>query len=219
MRARSRSPIHWLSLVLCMSLLAALPAFAKDAPKKDASAAAADKAKADAAKAEQDAMMAEMMKYANPGPMHTLLDPLVGTWKTVNKSWMTPGEPTVSQGTCERTWLLGGRFLQSKYSGDFQGMPFEGMELLGYDMKKKEYQSVWIDNMGTMMSISSGGTADPAGKVFTITSTFDDPVSGKPVPYKMVTKVVDNNSHVFSMIGSNNGKDYTQMEITYTRVK
>jgi len=73
--------------------------------------------------------------------------------------------------------------------------------------------------MGTMMSISSGGTADPAGKVFTITSTFDDPVSGKPVPYKMVTKVVDNNSHVFSMIGSNNGKDYTQMEITYTRVK
>jgi hypothetical protein len=162
--------------------------------------------------------MAEMMKYANPGPMHTLLDPLVGTWKTVNKSWMGPGEPVVSEGTCERTWLLGGRFLQSKYSGMMEGMPFEGMEILGYDTKKKEYTSVWIDNMGTMMSVGSG-QADQAGKVFTMTSTFDDPVSGKPVPFKMVTKVVDNNSHVFTMIGTRDGKDHTEMEIAYTRVK
>ena len=219
MRARSRSLIHRLSLVTWLVLLAAAPAFAKEAPKKDAAAtAAADKAKADAAKAQQDAMMAEMMKYASPGPMHAFLDPLVGTWKTVNKSWMGPGEPVVSEGTCERTWLLGGRFLQSKYSGVMEGMPFEGMEILGYDTKKKEYTSVWIDNMGTMMSIGSG-QADQAGKVFTMTSMFDDPVSGKPVPFKMVTKVVDNNSHVFDMIGTKDGKDHTEMEITYTRVK
>lgn len=214
MYARSRSPFHCLALVVLMFLLAALPAFAADAPKKDA--AAADQAKA---KAEQDAMMAEMMKYANPGPMHTLLDPLVGKWKTVIKTWMGPGEPVVSEGTCERMWLLGGRFLQSKVTGDFQGMPFEGMELLGYDMKKKEYTSVWIDNMGTMMSVGSGGQADQAGKVFTMTSTFDDPITGKPEPHKMVTKIVDNNSHTLSMTGTNNGKDYTQMEITYTRIK
>lgn len=215
MQARSRSPIHWLFVVVLMSLIVALPAFAAGAPKKDAGAAAADKA----AKAEQDAQMAELMKYANPGPMHALLDPLVGTWKTVNKSWMGPGEPVVSEGTCERMWLLGGRFLESKYTGTFQGMPFEGMELLGYDMKKKEYSSVWVDNMGTMMAFGAGGQADPTGKVITIASSFDDPVSGKPVSYKMVTKVIDNNSHTLSMIGSNNGKDYTQMEITYTRVK
>jgi hypothetical protein len=215
MRARSRSPIHWLCLVVLTLLVVALPAFAADAPKKDAAAASADKA----AKGQQDAMMAEMMKYANPGPMHALLDPLVGKWKTVNKSWMGPGEPIVSEGECERMWLLGGRFLQSKYTGTFQGMPFEGMELLGYDMKKKEYSSVWIDNMGTTLSLGTGGQTDPSGKLFTMTSSFDDPVTGKSVPYRMVTKVIDNNSHTFSMIGTNNGKDYTQMEISYTRVK
>jgi hypothetical protein len=214
MRARSRSPIHWLSPAVFMFLLAGPLAFAADAPKKDAAAAAGDKAKA-----AQEAAMAEMMKYAKPGPMHALLDPLVGTWKTVNRSWMGPGEPTVSEGTCERTWLMGGRFLQSKYSGMFQSMPFEGMEILGYDMKKKEYSSVWIDNMGTMLSVSTGGQSDPAGKVITVNSSFDDPTTGKPVPYRMVTKIIDNNSHTFSMIGTNDGKDYTQMEITYTRVK
>ena len=214
MRTRSRSPIHWLSPVVLVLLLAGLPAFAADAPKKDVAATSADKAKA-----EQDVMMAEMMKYANPGPMHSLLDPLVGKWKTVIKSWMGPGDPIVSNGECERMWLLGGRFLQSKSSGTFQGMPFEGMELLGYDMKKKEYNSVWIDNMGTMLTLGTGGQADPSGKVFTMTSTFDDPLSGKPVSYRMVTKVIDNNSHTLTMVGSNNGKDYTQMEITYTRAK
>ena len=219
MRARSRSPIHWLSLAVFVLLLVGMPAYAADAPKKGAVKKDAAAAGADKAKAEQEAAMAEMMKYAKPGPMHALLDPLVGTWKTVNKSWMGPGDPIVSEGTCERSWLMGGRFLQSKYTGMFQNMPFEGMEILGYDMKKKEYQSVWIDNMGTMLSVSTGGQADPTGKTIAINSSFDDPVTGKAVPYRMVTTIIDNNSHVFAMIGSNNGKDFTQMEITYTRVK
>jgi len=73
--------------------------------------------------------------------------------------------------------------------------------------------------MGTMLSVSTGGQADPTGKTIAINSSFDDPVTGKAVPYRMVTTIIDNNSHVFAMIGSNNGKDFTQMEITYTRVK
>jgi len=213
MYARSRSPIYWLLPAVLMLMLAGLPAFAADAPKKDPAAAAADKMKA-----EHDAMMAEMMKYANPGPMHAALDPLVGKWKTSTKSWMGP-EPTVSEGTCERTWLLGGRFLQSRYTGSFDKMPFEGMEILGYDMKKKEFTNVWIDNMGTYMSVGTGGQADPSGKMITINSSFEDPVTGKPMPYRMITKITDNNSHTFTMLGNMEGKDVPQMEITYTRVK
>jgi hypothetical protein len=214
MYARSRSPIHWLLPAVLMLMLAALPAFAADAPKKDAAAATA----ADKAKAEHDAMMAEMQRYANPGAMHTFLDPLVGKWKTSTKMWMGP-EPTVSEGTCERTWILGGRFLQSKYVGTFDKMPFEGMEILGYDMKKKEYTNVWIDNMGTSLSIGTGGQSDAAGKVITINASFDDPMSGKPTPYRMATKVLSNDSHTFTMTATVDGKDVNQMEITYTRVK
>lgn len=210
MIAQSRNSFRWLVLFAFALCLVALPALAGDAPKKDAST--------DKAKAEHDAMMAEMMKYANPGPVHALLTPLVGKWKTTTKSWMGP-EPTVSEGTCEREWIMGGRFLQSMYKGNMMGMPFEGMELLAFDMKKQQFMNVWIDNMGTTLSVGSGDKPDASGKVFTITSSFDDPVSGKTVPFKLVTKIIDPNSSTFTMIGTKDGKDHTEMEIAYTRVQ
>ena len=43
-------------------------------------------------------MMAEMAKIANPGPPHELLKQFAGSWKTVTKAWMAPGDPMVSQG-------------------------------------------------------------------------------------------------------------------------
>ncbi len=193
----------------------------KKGEKKDAAAAttAASKAAADKAKAEADAMMAAMQKYANPGPMHDALKPLAGNWKTSTKTWLGPGEPTVSEGSCERTWVLGGRFLESKYRGVFAGNPFEGIELLGYDTRKKQFTSAWIDNMGTSVALSTGPAEDPASKTITLNSSFDDPISGQPMPYKMVTKIIDDNSHTFSMISSKDGQEWTEMEITYTRAK
>ena len=188
--------------------------------KAAAAAGAADAKQKPAASGEAplDPMMAEMMKLATPGPMHEFLKQFVGSWKCVTKSWMGPGEPTVSEGTEADALILGGRFLQSKFSGNFAGMPFEGMGLLGYNNQKKQFESVWIDDMGTPVSWSSGAI-DAAGKVITMNSTFQDPITGKEVPYKMVTTVVDANQHTFAMIGSKDGNDWTQMEIAYTREK
>ena len=227
----SAAPVHRVAIALLAVALAS-PAIAADkAPKNtktDASKTAADAQKAagaqsgmsaDQMKASQDAMMAAMAKYATPGPMHTdFMKPLAGTWKTVQTTYMGP-TPTVSEGTCKRSMIMGDRFLESEYTGDFNGTPFQGMELLGFDMRKNQFSSVWLDNMGTSMSVSSGGTYDPATKTITILSSFDDPLTGKPTPYKMVTHIVDANKHVFSMIGTHEGKDVTEMEITYTRVQ
>ena len=193
-------------LMVALLLLLSIPAIAAE---KDAKAA----------QAEHEAMMAAMMKYANPGEMHAFLKPLAGTWTTKTKMVMA-GQESTSDGTCERAWLMGGRFLQSKYSGMMgPNMPFEGLELLGYDLRKNEPTSVWIDNMGTSITTSTKGTIDKASKTLTVYSDFPDPISGKPMTYKMVTKIVDENSHTFAMVGSKDGKDYTEMEIAYTRVK
>jgi hypothetical protein len=161
--------------------------------------------------------MAEMLKYANPGPMHELLKSFAGTWKTSNKTWMGPGDPVLSEGTCKREMVLGGRFLQSSYKGTMMDMPFEGMELLGFDQKTNQFVSVWMDNMGTGMVASNGGQIDPTGKVITVNMNMDDPMTKKAVPYKMVTKIVDPNKHVFTMTSVRDGKEMTEMEITYTR--
>jgi hypothetical protein len=163
------------------------------------------------------AAMAEMTKLATPGPMHELLRSFAGNWKTSNKTWMGPGDPVLSEGTCKREMVLGGRFLQSSYKGTMMDMPFEGMELLGFDQKTNQFVSVWMDNMGTGMVVSNGGQIDPTGKVITVNMNMDDPMTKKSVPYKMVTKIVDPNKHVFTMTSVRDGKEMTEMEITYTR--
>jgi hypothetical protein len=193
---------------------AAHAAIAAETPSK----ASTDKAAADKAKVEADAAMAAMMKEAAPGPMHALLNPLVGKWKTSVKTYMGP-EPTVSEGTCERVLIMGGRFLQSKYAGDFAGMPFEGMEILGYDNALKQFRSVWVDNMGTTLTIGVNGQADASGKVITMNSMMEDPATKKPLPVRMVTKIVDQNTNTFVMTCNKEGKEIKQMEMTYTRVQ
>lgn len=168
--------------------------------------------------APQDAMMEAMMKFATPGPEHAVLNPLVGKWKGVTKMWMAPGDPTVSEGTVDRSWVMGGRYLVAKHTGEFGGMPFEGMEVLGYDKMHGMYVSTWIDNMGTGIGMSEGGVWDAAAKTLTVKMSFDDPVTGQKTAFRNVTKIVDDNTHVFSMIGVKDGKDFTQMETTYTRI-
>ena len=213
-----------LSVVLALGLVSST-AFATDkaakaqkTPKADATKAAS-KAEAPKTDAKQDQMMEMMMKASMPGPMHELLKPMAGNWKTTAKSWIKPGsEPAVSEGTCESTWILGNRYLQSTYKGDMGGMPFEGWGLMGYDNQKQEFISVWADNMGTGIAMSDG-KADPSGKVLTMMTTMSDPKTGTPTPYKMVTKVADENQYMMSMTSMKDGKEETEMEITYTRMK
>jgi hypothetical protein len=82
---------HLGSLTVAVVLLA-IPAFAA-APTNQPAAAKSDPAR--------DAMMAEMMKAGAPGPAHQKLQAMEGRWKAAGKSWLGPGEPTLSEGTAE----------------------------------------------------------------------------------------------------------------------
>jgi hypothetical protein len=201
-----------LALVACVAGVALAETAKKDADATKNAAAAKGDAKA---AAQQEAMMAEMMKLATPGAEHKKLESFVGTWKAVTKSWFAPGEPTVSEGVTENRLILGGRVLEQTFSGTMQGAPFEGYGLTGYDNKKKEYWSTWSDTWSTGIMLSTG-QADGNGQIVT-KATVDGP-DGKPMKTRMVTKVVDDNSHVFSMYGTNQGKEQLMMEITYTKM-
>jgi len=162
-----------------------------------------------------DAMMAEMMKYAMPGEAHQWLKKAEGRWDATVKMWAGPGEPQVSKGVSVHKMILGGRYLEQRFSGTFMEQPFEGYGLLGYDNKKKTYTSFWIDNSSTSMMTSSG-TADETGKVVTMHASTDGP-DGKPMDMRQVTKIVDDNTHVFSMYGKMGEQETLMMEITYKR--
>src|SRR5690349_7999815 len=119
---------------------------------------------------QQKAMMEQMAKLATPGPAHEHLKSCVGTWKATVKMYMG-GQPQVSEGTSEMHMADGGRFLEQSYKGTFMGQPFEGHGFTGYDNQKNVYQSVWMDNTSTGMTVSEG-TWDDASKSLISKSTL-----------------------------------------------
>ena len=206
--------VRELTFAVCAGLLVAGAAAAQDAKP-------ADKKPAERVmSAEEKAMMEAWAKYATPGEGHRSLAGMVGTWDAEVTSWMTPGQPPVtSKGTSENRMVLGGRWVESKFTSEMMGQPFEGLGYTGYDNYKKKYVGTWADNMSTAVMVSEG-TFDAAGKVMTSWSTMDDPTTGKASKVKMVTTLVDPDHHLFEMWAPGpDGKDYKNMEIHYRRRK
>ena len=167
---------------------------------------------------EQQKAMEAWIKYATPGPSHKLLEPFVGSWNVKTTWWEAPGAPpTVTTGTSENVWVLGGRFVHQTVTAEMTGQPFSGIGYTGYDNFKQKFVGTWMDSMGTMVMISSG-SADASGKVLTFTAEMDDVVSGKSMTMREVIRVVDKNKHTFEMYGPDkSGKEFKTMEIVYTR--
>ena len=133
--------------------------------------------------------MESAMAAGAPGEHHEHLALMVGTWDYDLKMWM-PGAPEAMElkGTMVAESILGGRFIQSAWSGDFMGAPFMGIGIDGYDNNENKYTSSWRDNFGTYTLTYSGSCAD-GGKTRTMTSTFMDPMMGVEVSERGVTKV------------------------------
>jgi hypothetical protein len=124
-------------------------------------------------------MMKKAEAAGTPGSAHRALDALVGDWSIDARCWMTPdGPPAVNKGTSKVRWILGDRFVQEDFNGEFMGKAFHGIGLTGYDNMKKKYVGSWIDDMSTGMFVTEG-TADADGKGFTFHGKMDDPMTGQ----------------------------------------
>jgi hypothetical protein len=168
---------------------------------------------------DHDAMMEKWKEFSTPNENHKVLDTLVGDWDYTIKWWMSPdAKPEESEGTSEIKSIMGGRFIEQAVQGTSMGQPFEGMGIMGYDNEKKQYQSVWIDNMGTGIMTGSGNY-DPNTKTLTDQGTFSCPAEGQK-SYRGVTKIKDKDNFTYEwyMTGPG-GKEFRAMEIVYTRKK
>jgi len=209
---------RFLALILCSAVLVGTTGttLADEAKKADAKKAASD-AKPAELTPEQKAMM-QFVEMNKPGDAHKVLASFAGDWNLEVKSYMAPDTPpSVSKGTCTSTMIMDGRYLEDKVSGDMMGQPFAGQGLMAYDNIHKKYVSTWIDNMSTAI-IQTEGTYDPASKTFTFQGMSYDPMAGKDVPVKMITKIVDDKTHTFEWWGPGPKGDMMKaMEINYTR--
>jgi hypothetical protein len=194
----------WLGV--CAIVLSSLAAFAQEPKKKEMSA-------------EEKAAMEAMMKAGTPGEQHKQLASFVGTWDATVKSYMQPGAPPqVSHGTATNKAILGGRYVQTEFSGDFMGMPYNGMGYWGYDNVKKQYVATWMDNMSTAVMMTTGKMDGP--NQYTFTGSATDPMTGKDMPFTEKWTATDNDHNTFEMWGpAPDGKMFKMMEISYTRKK
>ncbi len=156
-----------------------------------------------------------------PGPEHAKLQPLVGTWTYTCKFWMDPSQPPMeSQGTIERTWVLGGRFLEEKVTGTtFEGKPgFEGFGLIGYDNGRQKYTSSWACNSCT--STCNGlGSADSSGTRFTFETESFCPLQKKVVKGREELRLVTDDRTVAESYQIIDGKEVKMMELVSLRKK
>lgn len=193
--------LQLLALVLCAS---AFPAIAQEQQKTPS--------------ADEKMMMEKMQQAGTPGAAHRKLDPLAGKFTVKSKMWMDPSKPPQeSSGTSERTWVMGNRYLEERFQGEYGGQPFTGVGMFGYDNVTKKYFGSWYDSMSTSLTTTKGTMA---GNTIKYKGMMSDPMAGKEVPYTMTYKLVNNDTQTVEMWGAGpDGKQMKWMEMTYTRVK
>jgi hypothetical protein len=167
--------------------------------------------------AQSQEQMQKWTEYMTPGAMHQMLAQSNGTWNEDITMWMAPdAPPQKSTASCENKMIMGGRYQESKTTGSFNNMPFEGYSLVAYDNAKKVFKSTWIDNMGTgIMELQ--GAYDPATKTVTLTGKSVDPTTGKEMDVRQTMKFIDDNNEFMEMYMTQDGKEFKTMEIKFTR--
>jgi hypothetical protein len=168
----------------------------------------------------EEEMMKNWTAAATPGAEHKRLDAYAGSWNVHTKMWMAPDAPAMeSDGTATAAWIFGGRYLEMNVKSEFMGQPFEGRSTIGYNNMRKTYESTWIDNMGTAISMMKGSfSAD--GKTFTYEGKMDDPMTGeKDKAMRFIETIVSPDEIHSEAHDPSLGKKSKVMEMVYKRKK
>ena len=191
------------------ALLAPRDAFSEDVSKPAASGAPS-----------QEQMQKMMAERAALSDEHRKLAVFAGTWDAeidCGGCCASGGEaPPPSKGTLTTESALGGRVLLSRFKGDMGGMPFEGIELRGYDKEKKQHWTIWCDSMGTGF-LKFLGDRGSDGNVALKSDAYD--CMGMTAVMNTVTKVTDPDHVAFELTSQSAGVPDQKMKIQYTRRK
>jgi len=166
---------------------------------------------------EAQAEMAAWMELAQPGEHHQHLQAYAGKWKTQIKMWMAPGaEPMLNESTAEAEWIMDGRFLRWEQTGEFAGSPYTGLGYDGYNNADGRYESIYMDNFGTLMVLYTGECSDD-GKTRVIQGSFTNPMEGATIEQRNVYSWIDDDHFKMESFMKMGDEEYKQMEMLYER--
>jgi hypothetical protein len=112
---------------------------------------------------------AQDSRLYTPQPEHEILRRFEGEWGfeklSVTAAGATPSKLGAGRITAE---MLGGFFVVCRWSGNVYGADYVAVQTLGYDVEKKAYSGVWIDNtMGYQWQLDGSLAADSNELVIT----------------------------------------------------
>jgi hypothetical protein len=170
------------------------------------------------AKPEQQVLVERWMEFMTPGAEHELLKHRVGKWRVTMQIWATPSaQAMVSEGTAEVKLIMEGRYLTQTTRSNFQGDPYQGISIFGYDKLKDRFMSVSIDNFGTGFTISTG-SYDEAAKEFRYATMSPDVVAGDYKRTRTVERVVSQDQWQVEMYDtSKDGQEFMVLKAVYRR--
>jgi hypothetical protein len=177
---------------------------------------------AEGAEPSMEEMMAAWMAAATPGPNHEHLAKGVGVWDGKVKTWTDPSQPP-SESTCVTTIesMLDGRFTSAKVKGEMKfgehSMPFEGFGLYGFNNTTQKFESIWADNLGTLI-MSSTGELSADKKTMTWTGSFIDPATKQKMTMREVDTTIDDNTARIEFYSAGpDGNEIKMMQIDSVR--
>ena len=147
-----------------------------------------------------------------PGPQQAALAKAEGTW---DAQMEMVGMPP-SKGKSEQKMVLGGFWLEDRFTGSFGGMPFEGRGMTGYDSIAKKYVGTWCDSMTPGVMVTEGTFDEKTRTLTMVGEAYNE--TGTKVKHRLLTIHKDQNTVVFEMyVTGPDGKEMKAMTITYTR--
>ena len=170
------------------------------------------------AEADTESLVDTWARHAMPGEHHRVLARMLGSWNMAIEYRMNADAPVVtSEGTCQRKWILGKRFVLEEFDGGSLALPFQGLAIYGYDSFEGKYTSVWVDTMNTAITTSVGTCQEPC-QVVDFVGRHGDPWTGTKRPSRGVTRFVNDNEHVLELYEpGSDGKEFKILQIVYTR--
>ena len=107
--------------------------------------------------------------------------------------------------------------LKEKGIADLQQTNHLVVQILdAYDNAKKQYISIWMDNVGTGISMMYG-KSDDEGKTIFYEGLMFDPIQNKDVKVKSIVHYISENEILMEMYGYFNDVEFKSMEMKYTR--
>ena len=113
----------------------------------------------------------------------------------------------------ETVEAIGPFWTQSRFTGDFMGMPYVGTGCVGYDPSTKKYVGTWIDNTWSAFALMEG-EMDASGKLV-MRWTAPDETTGEPVLHR--TETVQTKDSLVMTFYMGEGKGVKSMVIDMKR--